>query len=187
MTFHRSLVRRFLTGAGLIVATSGPLLPQTPSPRDILNRFCDLDGHGEQLSPGGWEKLAALFLTPGTPRRDIVTVVKDFVVSNPAFDGNKAEFYVEYLELGQIDQSNLVFSTLPAVNVRVMFTLVRTPKTGSDREDGSEWRIARRGVPEPHLTVAAAIGYATELRAKAKDAVARQDANKLLATLKGLR
>jgi hypothetical protein len=142
---------------------------------------------GEQLYPDGSLKVAALFATPSAPRRDRIMFVRDFVVSNPVFVKGKAELYVEYVVLGHIDPSNARLSTLPSVKMRADFEVIKPPglRSGSDSNqvEPGEWRIAGP-VPEPHLTVDAAIHYASEVRENAKDDAARQKADTLLAALK---
>lgn len=93
---HRYLLRHFLAGTCLLLTTKGLLLSQSPSPRDILVRFCDLDARGELLSPEGWERLAALFTAPGAPRHDEITVVRDFVVGKDY--GNPDSLMLLFLE-----------------------------------------------------------------------------------------
>jgi hypothetical protein len=88
MISYRTLVAKVLAKTVLLVATACLLFSQLPSARDVLSHFCDLDSHGEQLSHDGWEKVRVLFATPGAPRRDRVTIVRDYVVSNPALGGH---------------------------------------------------------------------------------------------------
>jgi hypothetical protein len=182
---------RIVAGIGLLVAGGGQLFSQALSARDVLKRFCDLDARGEQLTPDGWQKVAALFVAPASPRRDKVLVVKDFVVSLPAVEKGRDDFYVEYIQLGLIEPSRARFSFLPPMKVREGFSVVRqsTPRSGrgtTEAEEPGEWRI-KGPVPEPHLTVDAATRYASELRANARDAVTRKNADHMIAALKRLR
>ena len=183
---HRFLVMRVLVGVGLQAVTGVSAYSQTPSPREVLKHFCDIDAQGEQLSPDGRKKVAALFVSPGAPRRTTIIVVRDFVVSLPALEGDGAEFYVEYVELGRIDTSKLSFSSRlpPGIKVRAGFYVVKQPGSGSGA--AVEWKI-QGPVPEPHLTVDAAIRYVAELRAGAKDVAIRRNVDKTLATLKHFR
>jgi hypothetical protein len=181
---------RVLIRIGLLIAVTGQLLSQAPSARDILARFCDLDARGEQLTPDGWQKVAALFVTPASPRRNKVVVVKDFVVSLPVFERGRAEFYVEYIQLGRIDPSQALFSALPPMKVRAGFFVVRqsAPVAGqasSEADKLGEWRIAGP-MPGPHLAVDAATRYAAELRANARDGAIEKNADDILAALKRL-
>jgi hypothetical protein len=187
---HRSCVW-ILAGTGLLVVAGGQLFSQASSARDVLKRFCDLDARGEQLTPDGWQKVAALFVAPASPRRDKVLVVKDFVVSLPAVEKGRDDFYVEYIQLGLIEPSQARFSALPPVKVRAGFSVVREPAPGAGRgtteaEKPGEWRITGP-VPAPHLTVDTATRYASELRANARDAATRNNADQMLAALKRLR
>src|SRR5258705_12958821 len=101
-----------------LIAQAGSAFPPLLSPRDVLVRFCDLDAQGEQLTPGGWQKVVALFVAPGVPRRDRIIVVRDFVVSRPDPEEGKAGFYVEYIQLGRINPSAARLFPLPPIKVR---------------------------------------------------------------------
>jgi hypothetical protein len=177
----------------LLIAASCPLFSQALSPKSVATRFCDLDTQGEQLSPEGWAKIAALFVTPGSPKRDRITVVRDFVIGDPDLSSNngKAELYLEYVELGRIDRSSASFSSLPGMTVRVLLDLVRVPVRGSGERSGPEepsanWLIVG-SVPEPRLTVANATRYASEVLKNAKNEAEKKNAERLFAALRRLR
>jgi hypothetical protein len=125
-------------------------------------------------------------LSPDAPRRATIIVVRDFVVSQPAFEGDTAEFYVEYVELGRIDTSKVSFSSPlpPGMKVRAGFYVAKQP--GSRSGEAAEWKV-RGPVPQPHLTLDTAIRYATDLRASTKDAAVRANADKTIAALKRFR
>ena len=154
-------------------------------------QFCDKDSQGEQLSADAWRKISGMFDSPGTPHLDRISVVRDFVVSMPNLQGDKAEFYVEYIQVGTIDSTAVRFSRSPSVKLRTVFNLIKRSATeprpaangGGVR---AEWSI-EGPVPEPHLTVDGAIRYATELRKTARDAATRRSAAKMLLALNGLR
>jgi hypothetical protein len=186
MSAYRVFAEIFIK-VSLLGALSAQLLAQAPSSRDILERFCQLDAEGEQLNTGGCERVAALFVVPGPPRHESIVVVKDFVVSRPVVEKDGDEFYVEYIQLGRIDLSRALFSALPSMKVRAGFSLVRQSPSGAGGSGAiAEWRIAGP-MPEPHLTVEAAIRYATDLRAHAKKAPIRKNADRMLAALSWLR
>ncbi len=176
---------RLLVGAGLLIVGAARLLCQPPSSaRDVLTRFCNLDVQGEQLSPEGWQKVAKLFTMPGAPPRDKITVVRDFVVSNPTMDHRRTQFYVEYIELGRVDASNGRFSIIPAVKVRAFFDVI-TASGGKSDEQG-EWRIAG-SVPQPRVTVDTAMRYVAQLRENSIDPIVKKNADRTLATLRRYR
>ncbi|MGO9095237.1 MAG: hypothetical protein ACLQGV_08435 [Bryobacteraceae bacterium] len=182
MITGRFFIIRVLFGIGPLVAAGGSVLAQVAPAGTALVRFCELDLQGEQLTPEGWQKVAALFERPGAPRRDEIIVVKDFGGSRPIFEKGRAGFYVEYVELGRIDLLNARFSSPlpPGIKVRAEFHLTKQPAGGSSR--AGEWRI-EGPVPEPHVGVDAAIRCATELRAKAKDAAIKKNADRTLTAL----
>lgn len=198
VSMHRLFIVTAIVGIGLVVATMVPALPQEASARDVLVRFCDLDAQGEQLTADGWQKVAALFATPGTPRRERIMVVRGFVVSPGSEKGHSTlgermvGFHVEYTLLGLIDSTQARFSpNPPAVHVEPSLFVVRQSVRRSGgasgrAEESAEWRIDET-VPEPRLGVDAAIRYATELRANARDAAIRKNADKMLAALKRFR
>jgi hypothetical protein len=183
---------------GLIAMAGGSKSPQL-APRDVLQRFCELDAKGKQLDDQGSREIAALFVRQGDHRPEKVVVIRDFVVSLPSStDKKKAEFYVEYIYLGQIDLSNAQFSRLPNFplgpsKVRSAFNLVSetNPSTGPGGsmqapQPMSEWRIDG-SPPEPHLTIAACISYIKQMRDKTADPAVRKNAEKTLVALGRLR
>lgn len=171
---------RALAVAALLLAAAGSLLPQTPSAKDIVIRFCLLDEQGEQLTSEGWQTVAALFAKPGTRRYKKIIVVRDFVVSPPRMDNGRAEFYAEYVQIGEIDIQEMRFSTPapPGIKVRAGLYTVRQP--------GGNWMI-EGPVPMPHVNVATAIRFVTQLRTQAEDAATRRNADRTLAALKRFR
>lgn len=198
VSVHRLFIVMAIVGIGIVVAAMVPALPQEASARDVLLRFCDLDAQGEQLTADGWQKVAALFTTPGTPRRERIMVARDFVVSPGSEQGRSTlgermvGFHVEYTLLGLIDSSQARFSPIPpTVHVEPSLFVVRQSVRRSGKasrwvEESVEWRIEET-VPEPHLGVDAALRYATELRANAREVVIRRNADKMLAALKRFR
>jgi hypothetical protein len=193
---------RFIFKALFVLGTIGGIAASTssqPSPRDVLERFCELDAAGKQLGTEGWQEIATLFVQPESPRSEKIIVIRDFVVSQPTLNDKKAEFYVEYIYLGQIDLSRLQFSRLPDFppgpsKVRSAFNLVSVTDGIAAGSSGSsqaqaptpEWRIAG-SPPEPHLTIGTAISYVTQMRDKTTDASVRRNAGKTLAALSRLR
>ena len=162
-------------------------------PRDVLVRFCELDSQGKQLSSDGWQEIASLFTAATEPRWDKIIVFRDYVVSLPALSGPRAEFYVEYINLAQLDPSTARLSLVPPIMVRDGFDLVLGNQHSAIQSAGSVrqanmpegWRI-EGSPPVPHLTVQAAIRFVTELRNKARNNVVKKNADRSLATLNRL-
>jgi len=157
------------------------------SPRQVLEKFCEMDADGKQLTAEGWHQIAALFTQARPAREKGIIVVKDFVVSRPAALGDKVELYVQYIYLGKLDESGprLTHSApLPPqpVKVRIEYTLSR-----NDEGPGPPiWKI--NGSPrEPHISIDAAIRYVTQLRAQAASAAVVKNADRTIASLRRLK
>jgi hypothetical protein len=180
---HRALTIRALAAIGLLAATRGTVLSQTPSAGDVFARFCKLDAQGGQLTDEGWQKIAALFVNPGKPRRDRIIVTDGGGPLGPTPEGGKIAVGREYIHFGHIDLPQVRFSNgefPPGTMIREQGSyVVKVPGPGG----AAEWRI-EGPVPEPKITVDAAIRYVTELRANAKDPVIRKNADRTLAALK---
>jgi hypothetical protein len=185
MTVHRAFTIGTLAAIGLLAAAGGPVLSQTPSADDVFARFCELDSQGGQLTPDGWQKIAALFVNPGTPRRDKIIVTDDRggpLRSAP--EGGKIGVGREYILFGQIELPQFRFSAVdglpPGAKIieAVGIYVVKIQGPGGTEE----WRI-EGPVPEPHLTVDAAIRYVTKIRANTKDNTIRRNADRTLAAL----
>ena len=184
---HGAFALRIVTAVGLMAATGGPALPQVPSAEDVFARFCELDSQGGQLTPDGWQKIAALFVNPGTPQHDRIIVTDRGGQLRPAPEGAKVAVGREHIQYGQIDLPQVRFSAVdglpPGAKIREAFMhVVKMPGPGG----ALQWRI-EGPVPEPHLTVDAAIRYVTEIRADTKDAATRRNADRTLAALKHIR
>jgi hypothetical protein len=206
MNIHRSyrlLISRSALNIGLLLVASGAVRSQEPSAKSVLSHFCDADAKGEQLTTEGWRRIAAIFLKPGSPRRERVFVIRDFVIrdfvitavtqkSEGTLIGNSASYYVSYTTLGVIESSQALFSPDPPrmfVEPSVFVVKQSAPgsnKTSTQVEQVNAWRI-EGPVPEPHLNISAAISYATELRAKAETQMIRRNAERTLVALKRLR
>ena len=181
-----------LTGIAL-VAIAGARSKYAPgSPRGLLEHFCELDAKGTQLTSEGWKQIAELFTNPKVPPRKTVVVIRDFVVSRPSLKDTRAEFYVEYVQLGKIDPSHARFSHVLPLKVRAEFFVVMMERPNSkspgqnDQSVGSpNWQI-EGAPPEPHLTTDSAIAYLTSLRDEAPDPSTRKNAERGISALRRL-
>jgi hypothetical protein len=162
---------------GLLLLVGESSLPQT-GPRDVLEKFCELDAQGKQLTADGWREIAALFAESGSRRHSTkIIVIRDFVVSRPAAKRNTAEFYVEYIILGELDLAIGRFTQSPVVKVRSGFDLVLKSPV--------DWQIEGTP-PEPHLTVDAAIRCVKETRDRTTDPSMKKNIEQSLARLSRL-
>lgn len=182
---HRNLTIEALTIA-LLAATNSSLWSQTHSPEHIFALFVKLDSQGAQLTSDGWQEVAALFVTPGAPRRSRIFVTDGGGPGRPTPEGKKVGFVRDYLQFGHIELPQLHFSAADGspggAHLRAGFDLVKV--SGPNGE--LEWRI-EGPVPEPVVTIDAAIRYVIEVRANTKDAVLRNNADRTLAALRRLR
>ena len=155
------------------------------SPDGVFARFCDLDVHGAQLTSDGWEKVAALFVNPGKPRRERIIVADRTEPLRSTPEGEKFGVGREYIRLGQIKLPQVRFSAEePGVRIVEMGPLyvIRVPGLGGT----TEWRI-EGPVPHPVVNVEAAIRYVTAVVQTTQDAAIKKDAEHTLAALKRLR
>ena len=163
------------------------------SAQAALQRFCDMEVAGKGLSPEGWNEMAGVLLHSGPPNQRKLIVVKDFVVSKPIVKNDRAELYVEYIYLGQLNSSfarySQVIPGLPRgpIKVRVEYYVVRTPAEGG-RVSSPTWKIERssEGPPEHlHVSVAATTSYLKQLRDRERNPVIKRNAEQSIATLTG--
>lgn len=181
---HRSLTLKTLAAVALLAGTNSSLRSQTRSAEDISAIFIKLDSQGAQLTDDGWQKVAALFINPGPRRRNRIVVSDGGRPLLPGPEGARTGMGRDYLELGHIELPQLHFSAADpgGYRIRVLFDLVKV----SGSNGASDWRI-EGPVPEPVVTVEAAIRYVSGVRGNAKDAVIRKNADRTLAALRRLR
>jgi hypothetical protein len=158
---------------------------QAPSAGDVFARFCKLDAQGGQLTHDGWRTIAALFVNPGTHRHDRIIVTDGCGSLGQSSEGEPIAVGRECIEYGQIDLPQVRFSALdglpPGVKIHDLYNVVKIPTAS-----GMVWRI-EGPVLEPRLNVATAIRYVIELRANAKDAIVKKNADRTLAALRHFR
>ena len=123
----------------------------------------------------GRQEIAPFFVDAPSPPAKTFIVRDDWGVSNPKLTGGKAEFYVEYILLGEIDASRAKFTSIPGMKIRSEVNLAMT-KEG--------WRIVPPSVA--YLEVPAAVTYVTEMRDKTSDPAVRKKWNRVIAQVKWL-
>src|SRR6267142_4089332 len=81
------------------------------SPKEVSGQFYRRERAGVRLTPEGWHRAAGLFLRPSAPTQDKkIFIVKNDVMSDTKVEGDRAEFYVQYLQLGQLDSAGRFFT-----------------------------------------------------------------------------
>lgn len=165
-------------------------VPSQESPRDVLENFCEMDASGHQLTTEGWTEVARLFVTPGSPHRDRVIIIRDFVVSQPVNKTDTAQLLVEYIRLGEMNSATGKVSYLPPLKLRKTFVITRIGRNQKvDREHmpvQHTWKIMG-SPPEPHVNVDAAIVYLHTLAKDTRNPAIRRNANRGVLSLSKLR
>jgi hypothetical protein len=164
------------------------------SPEQVLQEFCELDLHGKHLTPEGRAEIAPLLAKPETTQLKDILVVMDCVVSEPAINGNRADFYVEQMMLGRLDASLNYIPAVPdhpdePIMLRRDQSLLLTdqywkvgPSGESQRIVGpAAWRLDQSFPPS--VNVEAAIAYVKRTRERTSDETMKQNANQTLAVL----
>jgi hypothetical protein len=187
MAVHRDSPIGALVAIGLLAATGGAAFSQAPSGESVFARFCELDSQGAQLTPEGWQRVAALFVKPGAPRRSRIIVTDGGGRLRPAPEGERVGVGREYVMFGQIELPQVRFSAASGLPPRAKIREEGIYAVKISGPGGQvEWRL-EGPVPEPHLAVDAAIRYVTGVRASTKDAAIRKGADATLAALGRLR
>jgi hypothetical protein len=167
------------------------------SPKAALLEFCTAETKGKGLTRDGWKQLTAFFVRPLPWQQDKIHIAKDFVVSDAAIEGSRADLYVEYIDLGDLDPSLRYTNDFPggSIEVRVGYMLVfgnKYWKSEDGEEDAKEvtgatkWRIDDSH-PDQWITVETAIRFLTDTVDRATDEVIRKNAMSSLTALKRLR
>lgn len=164
------------------------------APREVLQEFCELDLQGKQLTAKGRGEVARFFVKPEVPPLKDIVIVMDCVVSEPLIKGDKAEFYVEQLMLGQLDSSLRYKPAVPdepdePIMVRRDQSLVLTTEYSKAGPGEAErtiigqpaWRLDTEYAPS--VSVQAAIGYVETMRDTTQDKTLKDNAKKTLAVL----
>jgi hypothetical protein len=179
---------------GLESTRQSPVSVRT-SPVHVVKEFCSLDSEGKRLSPKEAGELSNLAVHPDSPHWEKIVVVENWAVSNASIsEQHKATAVVEYLSLGRIDLNTGLLQPEPTSPVKelVNFNLIlaNAPVAAGEHSpietNADSWKIDGP-LPEPHLTIDAAIQYLTELRDKSSSPVIKKNTNQSLAQLKTLR
>jgi hypothetical protein len=195
-------------GIGVILFLSlSPAIAQAPKahrappkPTElVIRRYEKLVARGAFLTPEGWKKASRLYQRPDPYPRDseIEVISTGGLIAENWMHGDEAEVETKWDDFyGTID-SALRYKPPPyggRIMMGQLFAMVRTlQQGGTDERDKTtgiigreEWKI--KGPQNVRFaTIPAAIKYVEEIRDQSKDPVIRENANKTIAALKGLR
>jgi hypothetical protein len=187
------------------------------APEEVLRAYRKMEAEGERLTVAGWYKASNYFIKPERPPQGYtVTVTDGERVEGVRVNGPRAEGYVLCSGVGQIDSlgrfTSVVAPSLldilgrpvkpeapfmygPTAPVERVYNLVLTethwefgPNGEGPRElkGPPEWRIEKFEF-EPWISIEVAIRYLTKLRDESNSDVIKGNAEKSVATLRGLR
>ncbi len=192
---RRNADNTFTSLAALLRVPVGlPAQPQQQTPMAVLSQFVTLETDGKGLTADGWKELDAFHVQPRPWQHEKIHIAKDFVVSNAALSGGKAELYVVYIGLGELDSSLRFTSGVPGGDkVQEGYHLVQSNRSSATSDDGSgkdvtgpsRWKI-EDSPAEQWISVSTAIRYVKEMRDKTTDPAIKQNADQTLAKLKTL-
>lgn len=149
----------------------------------VVTDFRRIDAEGMQLTPDGWQAIAAFFTRPGSARLEKIAVLSKEGLSHASIaDDNTAGVRVISTYLGWVDVKSGRLEQEPHGLKSIHdFSLVLTnPSTSPARK-------IEGPVPAPSVTVAAAILYVTRLSTTTAEAGVRKNAERTLAILKRAR
>ena len=149
-----------------------------------------MDGDG--LTQAESSRLDIFLIHPAKWRQDKIGVARGFGVRRTSFAVNRAETYVQYEALGEIDlQLRFSGSAASGTAVRQNYKLIfdndysSAPNTSNDpyaRIGPSRWRIDATP-DEQWVSIATAIKYVTQMRDSTPDSAIRANADETLAIL----
>jgi hypothetical protein len=166
--------------------------PMQQLPETVLAQFIAIEADGIAITREGSRVLDPLFGHPMEWRQDKIHVARGYVVKEAKFSGSKADLYVDYAALGDLDSSLRFTSVAQAGSVvREDFKMIYDNKyslptggnvTPKEFVGPSRWQI-EDAHPEQWLTVNAAIRYVTKTRNATPDPAVKANAEETLATL----
>jgi hypothetical protein len=171
------------------------LQPAQQSPVAFLSDFIAKETNGAGMNPEGTQSLDSYFVRPPAWRQDRLRILKDYAVKQVSAFGEKAAFYVEFTEVGELD-SNFRFTRVPQEGERVRqdfalqfdnkYTLpARGTEPAKQFVGPSRWRIASAS-GDQWITVSTAIRYLQNIRDTTTSLPLRTNAEKVLAGLQAL-
>jgi hypothetical protein len=173
-------------------------IPET-SPKELVEQLWTMAARGELLTKSGLAIAAKFFTSPGSPRgRKVIRVFSDFYgVNYSSVDGKNAIVEMEYVDCGGINEKLQYTSPrlIQAYKTSFKYHLVLVPgysviyggdgKTIVQKKEIPgvySWQI-EGPLPDPWITVNAAIRYVIEARDKSNDTDVKANAEMTLKNL----
>ena len=195
---------RILALAALLNLAAPSLFPQISawagqSPKEVVERFCELDAQGKLLSPQGSRETASFFVSPYQWSKDrTIVIVSDYLVSSYNTHRNRSGVTVDYRRWGNLD-SSLSFTreegAIPnnPIQDREYYELVFTNRHNELREN--ELKAVAEGPPSwrievspsgPRVNINSLINYLSNIHDQLSEVVLKENADKSLIALERL-
>ena len=132
------------------------MFAQLAMPDAVLSHFIEREADDGCLTVEGSKQLDIFFVHPAQWRHDKISVAKNYVVRTPPFSGNKADAYVEYIALGELDSQLGANGDVVRQDYKLVlgnkYSLVARGNTpAAEVIDPSRWRIELAGGVEEVL------------------------------------
>ena len=189
--FFHGLIAASLCSAFLL-HTQSP--PADSSPRQVVAQFCELDSEGMRFDPAGALRMAKLLLERSIVKKTPIIIIRDYSISKAKIAEDKADLFVEYVVLGQIDDHFSFKPFLPGltepIKMRVNYHLERqndarrssSKLAGGGASQLDAWRIQYADVPS-YVRPQPAIRYLSRIQNSDPIASNRQNAARTIAIL----
>jgi len=160
------------------------MFAQLAMPDAVLSHFIEREADDGCLTVEGSKQLDIFFVHPAQWWHDKISVAKNYVVRTPPFSGNKADAYVEYIALGELDSQLGANGDVVRQDYKLVlgnkYSLVARGNTpAAEVIDPSRWRI-EGAPPEQWIALDAAIRYVSEVQQTATDPAIKANAEKTL-------
>jgi len=196
------LVVIFLIASVPAIAQSSRKHPD--SPKDVYQRFRQMDAAGKRLTRKGWYEASVFFVKPSPrPARFTMMIAEGEDVGDPKVGGDHAQLWVRYGAFARVDSSGRLYDPMSGrayqpnceipmgqeyrlVHASAHWEFERDGKTLRQVNGPPEWRIEPFD-SEPRIPLDIAIHYLTGLRDHTDSPVIRKNAERSLKILLDLR
>lgn len=117
------------------------------APKEVIEKFCQLDAQGKRLEGGTWQQSIAPLVTWVEEAGDMIFIISDYKIGKAEILDSTAKVPVKYSYLGSTDF--IGFSRADKRSNTIIFELVKQK---------GEWKI-ERPITAPHVLWKEAIAY----------------------------